>query len=88
MFGNHDVEVVDEAPDDEVASAEEIVLDRATPARSIIELKAEIETLKHLEALAIEVRRSGADRRELASLLGGIFEVKETSGKIAEPDVP
>ncbi len=88
-FDLEDVEDLDEAPEDEVASAEETVLDRATAARSIVELKAEIETLKHLEGLALEVRRSGADTkwRELAGLLGGIFAVKGTSGKIAEADV-
>ena len=48
------------------------MLDQATAARSIAELKAEIETLRTLEALALEVRRSGTDTkwRELASLLG------------------
>ena len=46
------------------------MLDQATAARSIAELKAEIETLKALESLALEARRSGTDTkwRELASL--------------------
>src|SRR5215472_12410446 len=70
-----DVEDLDDAPDNEVEAAEEEILDQATAARTIAELKAEIETLKQLEALALAVRRSGTDRkwRELANLLSEIF---------------
>jgi len=70
-----DVEDLDEAPDNEVEEAEEQILDQATAARTIAEFKAEIETLKRLEALALAVRRSGDDRkwRELSSLLSEIF---------------
>jgi SNF2 family DNA or RNA helicase len=70
-----DVEDLEEAPDNEVAAAEEQVLDQATAARTISELTAEIETLKQLEGLALAVRRSGSDRkwRELANLLSEIF---------------
>ena len=85
-----DVEDLDEAPEDEVEAAAEDILDRATAARSIAELKAEIETLKNLEGLALEVRRIGADTkwRELASLLSEIFTAGGLAGQIAEPDVP
>ena len=64
---------------------EEEILDRATAAR-----KAEIETLKNLEGLALGVRRSGADTkwRELASLLGEIFTAGGIAEQIAEADVP
>jgi hypothetical protein len=70
-----DVEDLEEAPDTEVEAAEEEILDQATAARTIAELKAEIDTLKRLESLALAVRRSGEDKkwRELASLLGEIF---------------
>jgi hypothetical protein len=47
------VEDLEEAPDDEVEAAEEQILDQATAARTIAELKAEIETLKQLEGLAL-----------------------------------
>ena len=72
-----DVEDLEEAPDNELEAAEEEILDRATAARTIVELKAEIETLKRLEGLALSVKRGGEDRkwRELASLLGEIFTV-------------
>jgi len=81
-----DVEDLDDAPDNEVAAAEEEILDQATAARSITELKAEIETLKGLEALALTVRRSGADTkwRELATLLGVIFTPVGITGGAAE----
>jgi hypothetical protein len=64
------------------------ILDEATAARSIVELKAEIETLKHLEALALSVRRSGDDRkwRELAGLLGEIFTAASIANPAAERD--
>src|SRR5205807_28640 len=70
-----DVEDLEEAPDNEVEAAEEQILDQATAARTITELKAEIETLKQLEGLALTVRRSGTDRKwiELANLLSEIF---------------
>ena len=63
---------------------------RPRPARSIAELKAEIETLKSLEGLALAVRRDGADTkwRELASLLGEIFTAGGLADQVAEPDVP
>ena len=85
-----DVEDLDEAPENEVEAAEEEILDQATAARSIAELNAEIETLTSLDALAMGVRRSGADTkwRELASLLGEIFTAGGVAGPIAEPAVP
>ena len=85
-----DVEDLEDAPDNEVEAAEEEILDQATAARSIAELKAEIETLKGLEALALGVRRSGTDTkwRELASLLGEIFTATVIAGSVAEPVIP
>ncbi len=77
-----DVEDLEDAPEEETAAAEEEILDQATAARTIVELGAEIETLKGLEALALAVRRSGADTkwRELASLLGEIFTEEALAG--------
>jgi hypothetical protein len=75
------VDDLEDAPDNEVEAAEEEILDQATAARSIDELKAEIGTLARLESLALAVRRSGDDRkwRELASLLGEIFKASTSS---------
>ena len=85
-----DVEDLDDAPGDEVEAAESEILDEATAARSIAELKAEISTLTSLEALALSVRRSGDDTKwaELASLLAEIFTSKAVATRISEPDVP
>ena len=69
-----DVDDLDDAPEQEVEDAEARILDQATAARSIAELKAEIETLKRLEGLALGVRRAGRDTkwRELASLFSAL----------------
>ncbi len=84
------VEDLDEAPADELDTAEEEILDQATAARTIGELKAEIETLKRLEADALAVRRSSTDTkwRELASLLGEIFTPAALGGRVAEEQAP
>ena len=67
---DEDMEDLEEAPDDEVEDIEGELLDRATAASTIAELKAEIATLGRLEALALEVRRNGGDKKwqELAKL--------------------
>jgi hypothetical protein len=81
-----DVEDLEKAPDDEVEAAEEQILDQATAARTIAELKAEIETLKQLEGVALAVRRSGTDRkwRELANLLSEIFTPAAIASGLSE----
>jgi superfamily II DNA or RNA helicase len=83
-----DIEDLEDAPDNEVEAAEEEILDQATAARTITELKAEIETLKRLESLAGAVRRGGEDKkwRELASLLGEIFTPAAIANRVAEPE--
>ncbi len=85
-----DVEDLEEAPENEVEAAEEEVLDQATAAATVTELKAEIATLGRLETLAAEVRRSGQDTkwRELSHLLGEIFTPAGLGGRVAEPTVP
>jgi SNF2 family DNA or RNA helicase len=72
---DEDVEDLEDAPDNEVEAAEEQILDQATAARTIAELRGEIATLQQLESLALGVRRGGEDRkwRELANLLSEIF---------------
>ena len=85
-----DIDELEDAPEAEVEQLEEEVLDQATAARSIAELKLEIATLKRLEGLALAVRQSGEDRkwRELASLLGEIFTSSAIANMWAEPKVP
>jgi len=88
MLSTEDVEDLEDAPENEVEAAEQQVLDQATAARSITELKTEIGTLTRLEGMAQALRRSGEDKKwtELASLLLEIFTpaaftkvVKETT---------
>ena len=90
LLDQEDVEDLDEAPDAELEATEEQVLDQATAARSIEELRIEIETLKRLEALALSIRRSGDDKkwRELATLLGEIFTPASISNSFAEEAAP
>lgn len=70
-----DLEDLEEAPENENEATEEAILDQATAATTIAELRLEIETLARLEALAAQVRKSGEDTkwRELSQLLGEIF---------------
>jgi hypothetical protein len=82
-----DIQDLEEAPDSEVAEVEEEVLDQATAARTIAELRAEINTLIGLERLALGVRNGGEDKkwRELASLLGEVFTDRAIADRFAEP---
>jgi superfamily II DNA or RNA helicase len=85
-----DLDDLDDAPENEVEVAEAEILDQATAAATVTELKAEIATLARLETLAAEVRRSGQDTkwRELSHLLGEIFTSAGQADRVAEPTVP
>jgi SNF2 family DNA or RNA helicase len=86
---DEDIEDLEDTPDNEVQGSEEQILDQATAARTITELKAEIFILKTLEVLALSVRRSGEDKkwRELANLLSEIFTPTAIANQVAE-DAP
>lgn len=90
VLNAEDVEDLEEAPENEVEAAEEEILDQATAASTIAELKLEIETLCRLEALANAVRQSGQDTkwRQLSSLLGEIFTPAGFGERISEGLVP
>jgi SNF2 family DNA or RNA helicase len=85
-----DVEDLEDAPENEVEEAEAQILDQATTARTIEELKAEIALLVDLEALAQTVRRSGEDRKwkELSRLLGEIFTPAGLDESVREDSPP
>ena len=85
-----DLEALEDSPEHEVEAAEMRILDQATAARSIAELKAEIDILKMLKERALDVRRRGGDAkwRELASLLSEVFTASAIRGKIGEPTTP
>ncbi len=70
LLDDDDLEDLDEAPEDEVEAIGEEILDQATAARTVEELKAEIVILEDLQGLAAEVRRSGDTKwNELARVL-------------------
>ncbi len=80
-----DAEVLEEAEEataEEVETAENEVVDEATAARTIEELEIEIDILKHLEASATQVRKSGIDRKwdELSKLLQDNPEMFDPAG--------
>ena len=85
-----DIEDLDDAPGHEAEAAETRILDQATAAHTIAELKAEIDTLKMLEDRALDVRHRGEDAkwRELASLLSEVFTTSGIAGRIGEPTAP
>ena len=66
-----DEDDLDEATGEEMEAHEERLLDRATAAQNVAELKAEITELRRLERLAHELRRSGEDTKwvELGRIL-------------------
>jgi len=78
---------IDDLSDAEVEKLEEQVVDQASAAQTIAELKHEMATLERLEALAKEVLRSGTDRKweELRELLlnqSEMFEANKSRRKI------
>lgn len=89
LLDSEDIDDLDDAPENEVEALEEEVLDQATAAHSIAELRIEIETLNELEASALRVRSSGTDTKwaELSSLLGEIFTTPQQCGQVVEPEV-
>lgn len=79
-----DIEDLEDAPDTEQEALTEEIVDQATAARTIEELRYEIQTLQRLEATAADVRRSAQDAkwRELAEVLNYVFG----SAPGADPD--
>ena len=66
-----DIDDLEDVTSAELEDTEETVVDQATAAKTIAELEAEIHTLRALEALALNVRQSGSDKKweELRNLL-------------------
>ena len=89
VLDQEDVEDLEDAPETEIEAAEEQFLDQATAARTLVELKAEIDTLGRLERLAQQVRTNGTDTKwqELAGLLHTIFTAAGPLGT-GEPEIP
>ena len=72
----------DELSAEETEAIEEEVVDLATAAQTITELRHEIESLRILEGLAADVRRSGTDTKwvELAALMQDAPEMHDEGG--------
>ena len=82
---------LEDAPEIERQSAEAELLSRATAARTIPELKAEIAVLRRLERLATDVLRSGTDAKwqELADVFRQVFTSSGLRGRVMEsPELP
>lgn len=77
-----DLDDLEDAPDEEVEATEERVVDQASAAKTIAELKAEIAILQGLEKLALRVRQSGCDRKwdELSRILQNQTEMFDAHG--------
>ena len=85
-----DLEDLEDLPADEQEETAEQILDQATAARSVTELKAEISTLRHVEEIARGLRRSGRDAKwqQLAGLLGEILPPGATASPTDENRAP
>ena len=77
-----DMDDLEDAPSAELEETEAQIVDEATAARTIAELQAEIEILRGLEQLALNVRRSGKDKKweELRNLLENNPEMWDAGG--------
>ncbi len=85
-----DIEDLEDSPESEIEENEERVLDQATAAQTIDELRREIETIKGLEAAANRVLKSGGDTKwtELATLLNEIFTPQGIVRRVRESSAP
>lgn len=77
-----DIDELDDAPDAELEDTEEKVVDLASAARTIAELRLEIAQLQELERTALRVRQSGTDRKwdEVSRLLQNNSEMFDAEG--------
>ncbi len=76
-------EDLEDAPEEEVEEVEGRVLDQATAARTVAELRTEILTLEGLEARARAVRYSGVDAKwgQLNAILDDLLMVDEEGNR-------
>ncbi len=77
-----DLEDLDDTPDEVLEATEENIVDQASAARTIAELRIEIAHLEELEKTAQLVRQSGTDRKwdELSKLLQNNTEMFDAAG--------
>ena len=77
-----ELEDIDDMPEEETTTLEEEVVDQASAAQTITELRAEVDTLERLEALAAKVRNSRTDRKweQLCALLQDQESMRDHNG--------
>lgn len=77
-----DIEDIDDLPVEEAEKIQNELTDKSTAARTIEELQAEIDSLKHIESLAHQILVSKKDRKweELSSLLQDNKEMFDSTG--------
>ncbi|MDR1962141.1 MAG: DEAD/DEAH box helicase, partial [Gracilibacteraceae bacterium] len=82
VISDDDFDDLEDAPDGELEATEEHVVDLASAAQTIAELKTEIAILKDLERAALKVRQSQTDRKwdELSQLLQNQSEMFDAHG--------
>ncbi|MFO0906455.1 MAG: helicase-related protein [Pirellulales bacterium] len=82
MLSEDDLDEFEDAPDSEHEDTEERIVDQASAARTIAELRVEISQLQDLERTALRVRQSGTDRKwdELSRLLQNKTEMFDAEG--------
>lgn len=82
-LSEEDIEDLEDAPDAEAETIVDTVIEQASAARTLAELEAEISSLRNLEGLAKELRRSGTDRKwgELSKLLQDNAEMYDAQGQ-------
>ncbi|MFQ3567714.1 MAG: helicase-related protein, partial [Aggregatilineales bacterium] len=80
VYEDDDWDDFEDAPDSEVEQIEAELIDGATAARTVEELEVEINSLRDLERQALQLRRSGNDRKwnELLRLLQDAPEMQGT----------
>jgi superfamily II DNA/RNA helicase len=90
ILTDDDIEDLEDAPEAEMEQVVEEVLDLATAAATVDELKKEIATLANLEAMALAVLRSSVDAKwqGLAQVLRDTLTNEALVGSAAEPDAP
>jgi superfamily II DNA or RNA helicase len=73
---DEDIDDLEDAPEEELETAEQQIVDQATAASTIAELEEEIRTLRSLETEAAKLKRSGNDTK-WNELSKGILENPE-----------
>lgn len=83
-LSDDDLEDIDDIPESEIEDIEENVVDAATAAQTVEELKLEIRVLEKLAELAKKVRFSGTDKKwtELRTILTDSSLTRDEAGNL------